>query len=421
MTEAAAPEQRRLVVDYEKFVSAAMVLFMSFVNVGMIEPSPYDLTSLIAMPIWFIGGFKVHRSFILFAGILLIYLISGFIALTPYLNDPSSTIYFYQTVYLVLTGLFFALYSGEKTQQRVELLLVTFCFSSLIAAGAGALGYFDIAGLGAYFSYAGRASGTLKDPNVMGSAVILAILYLTLNLMLGRARSTLLTATGLMIVFSGMFLTFSRGSYASTAVSFAVMMISVFVMSEDPRMKRRILLSAAGALMIVAAVVAVILSLPETREFFSQRTAATQDYDEGPTGRFGNQLRSIPMLLDRFWGFGPLRFRLVFDLDPHNSYVGSFANYGWIGGVLFILLVAVTTFIGLRLLFSKTPYLRQAQAIVPTTLSLFMQGFQIDVDHWRHAFFLIGVVWGLETARQRWLERSASLPLNAAVAQRGGS
>jgi hypothetical protein len=405
MSEAVAPTSRRLVIDYEKIVSVFIFIFIIFINVGMIDPSPYDFASLIAMPLWFLGGFSIHRIFVLLAGILLIYLISGIVALAPYLHDPNSTVYFYQTIYLVVTGLFFALYSGERTQARVELLLVTFTISSLIAAGSGALGYFNIAGTGAHFSYAGRASGTLKDPNVMGSAVILSILFLAQNLILGRARSAILTAAGLMIVFSGMFLTFSRGSYGSTVVSFAVMLISVFVMSEDRRMKRRIILSAAGAILVVALVIVAILSIPETREFFSQRTSATQDYDEGPTGRFGNQIRSIPMLLERFWGFGPLRFRLIFDLDPHNSYVGSFANYGWIGGLLFIVLVALTTFIGLRLLFSKSPYLRQAQVVVPTTLTLFMQGLQIDVDHWRHAFFLIGVVWGLETARQRWMDR----------------
>ena len=45
---------------------------------------------------------------------------------------------------------------------------------SLIAAFCGILGYFDVAGLGdEIFTHAGRASGTFKDPNVLGSYLIL--------------------------------------------------------------------------------------------------------------------------------------------------------------------------------------------------------------------------------------------------------
>jgi predicted metal-dependent enzyme (double-stranded beta helix superfamily) len=33
----------------------------------------------------------------------------------------------------------------------------------------------------------------------------------------------------------------------------------------------------------------------------------------------------------------------------------------------------------------------------------FLQAFQIDVDHWRHVYMLLGMVWGLEAARVTWL------------------
>ena len=31
-----------------------------------------------------------------------------------------------------------------------------------------------------------------------------------------------------------------------------------------------------------------------------------------------------------------------------------------------------------------------------------LQGFQIDIDHWRQLYIMLGAVWGLEAARQRW-------------------
>jgi hypothetical protein len=36
----------------------------------------------------------------------------------------------------------------------------------------------------------------------------------------------------------------------------------------------------------------------------------------------------------------------------------------------------------------------------------FLQAFQIDVDHWRHVYMLLGMVWGLEAARVTWVSRT---------------
>jgi O-antigen ligase len=225
--------------------------------------------------------------------------------------------------------------------------------------------------------------------------------------MLGRARSVLLTSAALLVVFLGMFLAFSRGSYGATVIATGLMIASVYRASRDLKMKRRIVIASAAALAMIVALTALLLTIPETRELFELRTAAVQDYDAGETGRFGNQLRSIPMLLDRFMGFGPLRFRLVFNLEPHNSYIGAFANIGWLGGFMFFLLVGVTAWIGLRMMFTSSPAQRQAQVVVPTLLALFLQGFQIDIDHWRFVFFLLGAVWGLEAQRERSLAQEA--------------
>ena len=128
-----------------------------------------------------------------------------------------------------------------------------------------------------------------------------------------------------------------------------------------------------------------------------------QDYDAGPTGRFGNQLRSLPMLLELPNGFGPLRFRLVFQLEPHNSYINGFASYGWIGGFAWIMIVATTCYVGFRLMFAPSPYRFHAQVWFSALFVLLLQGFQIDIDHWRWVFLSFAAVWGLETARVRWL------------------
>jgi len=360
---------------------------------------------MVAIPLWFLGGFTLHRSFLLFAFLIVAYTILGFLALIPYWSVAESAMYQYQSAYLTFTALFFALFVADRTLERSELILSGFTAGALIGAICGLLGYFDIAGLGETFTKWGRVSGTFKDPNVFGSFLILAALYLSQNLMFARSRHVLATILMLAIIVAADFLSFSRGSWGATIAAMTLMVASAYATTKDIRLKRRIAASTLIAVIIGALVVLVLLSMASTRELFLQRASVTQDYDEGSTGRFGNQMRSLPMLLDRFWGFGPLRFRTIFDLEPHNSYIGAFANTGWLGGFLFVLIVGVTVFIGCRLMFRTSPFQRQAQLFAPVLFAFFMQAFQIDIDHWRHVLMLLGVVWGLEAARQKWEAR----------------
>ena len=172
-------------------------------------------------------------------------------------------------------------------------------------------------------------------------------------------------------------------------------------------MRRRILVMSAVAVAAALVVLVALMSIESVRDLVMQRATVTQDYDEGETGRFGNQLHSLPMLLDRLGGFGPLRFRLFFDIEPHNSYVNAFASYGWLGGASFFLLVGLTVFVGFRLALSPSPYSRAAHVFWPALFVFLVQGFQIDIDHWRHVYLLFGAVWGFETARVRWQGRSS--------------
>ena len=183
-----------------------------------------------------------------------------------------------------------------------------------------------------------------------------------------------------------------------------------FLTAETPRLRRRIVVTALLVTVVAAIAVVALLAHDDIRSFFLQRFKVAQDYDEGANGRFGNQLRSLPMLVDLPLGFGPLRFRNVFGLEPHNSYIGAFANAGWVGGVTFIALVLATAFVGFRLCLAASPYRGLAQVAWPALMVLYLQAFQIDVEKWRQTYFLLGLVWALEVARLRWAARPQSLP-----------
>ncbi|MGO9684231.1 MAG: O-antigen ligase family protein [Beijerinckiaceae bacterium] len=401
---ASAP--RTSAISYQSLVDAAFAVFVFLGMMSLIEPSPYDFMSLVAIPLWAMGGFSIHRSQVLILVLWCIFEVAGFAALMPYWHEADPRLYQLQSLYLFVTVIFFTLYFAQRTERRAEICLHAYTAGAIMAAFIGILGYLDVGGLGAALTTVeGRVSGTFKDPNVLGSYLILSSTFLLHRLLIGAAKWPLATFAALLLSMTGTFISYSRGSWAGTIVSLGVMTVSTYLTSETPRTRRRIVLMAGLAISLCLLAVLAILSHQETREFFLQRAAPTQDYDEGVTGRFGNQIRSLPLLLDRPEGFGPLRFRLIFGLEPHNSYIGAFANDGWIGGFAWVLLVATSVFVGFRLMFVQSPYRGFAQVFFPTLFALLLQGFQIDVDHWRQAFLCFGAVWGLEAARQRWMAR----------------
>ncbi len=402
--ELALPRPRRtLSLDYQRAVDAVFACFVFFGMLSLIEPSPYDFLALLAIPVWALGGFSLHRALVPILLLWIVFEAAGFLALMPYWDEHDAQLYQWQSLYLFATTVFFTIFFSERTLARGELCLKAFTAGAVVAALVGLVGYLDVGGYGpALTTYEGRVSGTFKDPNVFGSYLVLSAAYLMQGLLLGTTRRPLLTFGSLLLVLLGVFVSFSRGSWGATLGALTLTVVSGYLTADSSRLRRRIVAMTAVAGLAALVALGGMLSVPDVRDFFLQRAAVTQDYDDGVTGRFGNQVRSLPMLVERFEGFGPLRFRLIFGLEPHNSYIGGFANDGWIGGFAWIAITLTSCFVGVRLMFVGSPFRRLAQVYAPTLFVLLVQGVQIDVDHWRQLFLCFGAVWGMEAARLRW-------------------
>jgi hypothetical protein len=404
---AAAPRGVPLLRLLQAFAYFLLACFIVFICFTFLRPSPYDFFALPAMAMWLCLGICLHRSSVPFVALLFLYHFGLLIALLPYFDEPRPVEWTYQSAYLMVTAIFFAMLFADDTARRIEFVLKAYLVSCLFAAGAGIASYFDLFG-GILFKMDGRAAGVFEDPNVLGSFLIPAVLYLLSNLLLGRSRFPLLSAAGLALLAAGIFFAFSRGSWGATIIAVGTMAALMHRTSASSRLRRRIVLLTIAAATLGGVAVSGALTVEGIAERFADRAQVTKDYDEGVTGRFGNQLRSLPMLVKMPNGFGPLRFRLIFGLEPHNSYIGGFANGGWLGGFAFLGLVAATTYVGFRLCLSPSPFQREAQIVWPALLIFFLQAFQIDVDHWRHVFLLFGMVWGLEAARVSWAVAQAA-------------
>lgn len=402
LTAGEAPTSR-LAEKYQKAVTLFVAIFVFCGAISLIEPSPYDLAALIALPLWMLGGFRVNQFIVILAVAWTIRELAAFAALMPYWNEPDPRLFQFQSLYLYVTVIFFTIFFAERTQERAEAALRAYAASTVLSAVVAIMSYLNLFGLDALTTIEGRVAGTFKDPNVFGSYLTLGAVIFLHSLLVGRARWPSLSALSLGLVLTGVFLSFSRGSWGATIFALLLTAGAAFATHRDARMRRRIILTAFAGFAILALVLLIVLSQDSIREFFLQRAKLEQDYDGGVTGRFGNQLRSLPMLLERPMGFGPLRFRLVFDLEPHNSYIGAFANGGWVGGLSWIVIVLASVYVGFRLMLKPSPYRDYAQMVFPALLALLLQGFQIDIDHWRQLFLMCGLLWGLEAARRRWI------------------
>ncbi|GJD55971.1 O-antigen ligase family protein [Methylobacterium dankookense] len=396
---------------------ALFVAFIFFACFAFSDASPYDLVALPTMLIWLCLGVRLHRGVVPLLGLLMLYLVAIVIALIPYLDESVPVTWTVQLVYLAVTGIFFAMFFADETQSRMELALQAYTVSCLFSAVLGIMGYLGLIGVEDLFYKYGRASGTFQDPNVFGSFLTLGALYLMRNLLTGETRRPILSFLSLLVLLAGIFLSFSRGSWAGSVVATAVMVGAVYLTSDSPRLRRRILVLVGATLVLGIVILLALLSIESVRTMFLERATVTKDYDEGETGRFGNQIRGIAMLLELPLGMGPMHWRLIFGLEPHNSYIGSFANGGWLGGAVFIGLVLATGFVGFRLMARPSPFRTHAQIVWPALLMFFLQALQIDIEKWRHVYMMLGMVWALEAARLRWAARR--VPYAAGVSSSG--
>jgi hypothetical protein len=391
-SEAAARRPLRLPLLPLQRASLWLLVFSG--GLVIVEPSPYEVTFAITALLFALTGLRFSARFVPLLVLLVLFNLGGACALIPYLGEQPSVMFVAISAYMMVTSLFFAALMAEDAMARLELIRSSYIASAWVVGIIALLGYFDVAGLGQYFSLYDRASGTFKDPNVLGPFLILPIVYIFQGVILFRTGfiAAMLLAS---VPLAALFLSFSRGAWVHIVASIAVMMLLTLLTSRSQRERSRIVLLLIVALIGIAAMLALALSIEPIRALFEQRASLDQSYDLGVTGRFGNQLRAIPLLLDLPNGFGPLRFRVHFTEDPHNVYVNAFASYGWLGGLSYAALILCTWIVGWRTVLTRSPFQSHAIAIWATLSVVTVQGFQIDTDHWRHFYLLLGLIWGL--------------------------
>jgi hypothetical protein len=411
----ARPELRS--VSVAALRKAVLWLFVVCGATALVEPSPYEFMFVVAVGAYARGGLSFDATMAPLVLWLALLNAGGLLALVPFTDDEKAVMFVAISIYMAMTAIFFAAVVAGDPLRRIQTVRSGYVVAGLLAATFGILGYFNVAGLGPLFTLYDneRASGPFKDPNVFGPFLITPVVWIVQDLLLGRTKRPLASLAAIGVMTLGVFLSFSRGAWGDYAASIGLLFALTLVTSPSPRLRRRIATSAVAGLLGIAVLLAIALSVPEIRAMFFERFSLNQYYDMGETGRFGDQARSVALLLERFFGFGPLQFRHVMHQDPHEVYLNAFASYGWLGGLSFFAFTASTLFVGWRLVFTRGPFQAEAIPVWSCLFAQMVQGLQIDTDHWRHLYLLFGLLFGLASGDRASRKRTPSAPAFVAV------
>lgn len=367
-----------------------------------IEPSPYEFVATIAGLLFLLLGMSVRPALAPLLLLLVLMNIGYAVAVVPVSDQSKPVTWVFVSAFLAATAIFYAVVVGTNTQWRLSLLLRGYLASAFVASLAALIGYFHLLGsVSDVLVLYGRARGTFNDPNVLGAFLILPMLLLFQRVMAGRymVRSALV----LPVLLAALFLTFSRGAWAQLVLAGTVLMALTFITSRSAHERLRIVFVAMAGILAITVLVTALLSVGEVSQLFSERAALEQDYDTGRFGRFGRYGLGADIALEHPLGIGPLQFWLLFVEDPHNSFLNAFLSGGWLAGFCYLALAVVTIVMSTRFLFVRTPWQPLYHAIYAAYVGTIAESAIIDIDHWRHYFLILGLLWGLMAASRQYV------------------
>jgi len=384
--------------SFDQFRNAVVWLLMVSSWFVIKEPAPCDLLFVVSFALFVTSGLRISALIAPMVLYLLLYNLGGFISFIEVAEEDRAGMFVITSIYMSISALFFAFYIAEDPVGRFAFIRNGYIVAAVIGSLIALAGYFDVAGLADTLSPIQRAQGTFKDPNVLSTYLIPPAAILIQGIILGRQRHPLLSAAALAVIAAAIFLAFSRGAWMNFVACTLLLVLITFALTPSLALRSRIvLLSVIGAGIMVVMVI-FLLSIPEVRQLFLDRATLLKSYDAGETGRFANQLNSIPFLLTRPLGFGPTLFDRVFGEAPHNVFINAFSAYGWLGGLSYLLLIVSTITIGIKTILTRTPWQNISIVIFCPLFTTILQGVQIDTDHWRHFYWLLGLMWGLYAA-----------------------
>jgi len=397
LSPSVAPPLRRRSATH---ILALVLVWLTVVSGAAVasEPAPVDVLTLgLVMLLPLIGLVAISRPLVGLLALMLVAAAGAYLAAGMAVEVGKAVTHTSVSLYLYVATFILAAFVAKRPEAHTRLILDAYLWAATLAALAGIVGYFDLfPGAHELLTRYDRATGLFKDPNVFGPFLVPALVYAASRLAVLPVRKGIVPLVVLLLAGLAMLLSFSRGAWFNLMVALAVYGVLYLLTLRSRRARLRFACLAAAGLLALAALIAVALQLDAVARLYDERAALTQSYDEGPEGRFGGQLKAAALALDNPLGLGAQQFVPHYHHEePHNVYVAMLLNAGWLGGLAFIALVGSTALWGLVHAFERGPTQPLFLVVYASLLGHVLEGFIIDLDHWRHFYLLMALAWGL--------------------------
>ena len=368
----------------------AMFCLFGFVQ---IEPAPTDLLLIALLSLGLVLGhlsLNHVRQDSVVNFLIWVFLIANVVSLIVAPDFLGSTRYVFITLLLMFLFYFLQLYITSR--RRMQAVVFGYIVSGLLSIGLITMGYLEI-GPGDLFIEQTRARAFFKDANVFGPFLVPVIVILVAeiwqpNLIQGK---NLLKIGIVGLLTMGVFLSFSRAAWANLLLSLGIYFL---LRLRDLDRQRLMLMLKLGILGIVALI--VLINVLDLQDFLAYRASAVQSYD---SERFDAQLFGLRTGFSHLGGLGPGALDNAF-FAPHSLYIRTFGEHGILGFLSLIGVMVVLMWRVLKVSLSQRPYLYglSATAVFAIGCGLVFNSFVIDTIHWRHYWWVLGMLWVVSRA-----------------------
>jgi hypothetical protein len=436
--DAAAPRlgipAQRLADNFLHFVLYICILSSFFV---FVQPAPYEYIAVVLGAAAILARVRFNRALLpllilllardFFGALSLLQIVdSGWmrtagspeVLLEDYQWDDSAR-FLATSFYLGLTGVLFGCIFVQDTTRRLATLRSAYVMAAVIATILGLLGYFNLffnflPGL-EVFSLNDRPVAGFKDPDLFGCWLIPPLAWLIQRIITEKVRVRDILAS--LIIFTGILMDFSRAAWGSLAFTIVFLVYLLYLTQNDRRSRNRIFVlvicgAVAGLLIFMA-----LSSIDVVHDMFVQRFHLFQSYDidADNRSRLALQRDSLREIFNHPLGMAPWGFAHYTGWVSHNVYLGVMLNHGWFGGIAFLTLVLLSLVVGFQSMWVRTPWQPFLIATYVPFVALLLEALIADIDHWRHFYLLLGVIWALSARaaqfryQRRWNGAAAEL------------
>lgn len=378
-------------VPTKKIATGLLWLAVFLGGFVFVEPAPYELFLALLIPGWLLFGMRVPRAVGPLFVLMFVFLAGGILAATQAKDFSTQPVYYAVTAFLVFSSCFFACLIAEDTS-RLNTIVRAWIAAALVTTVLGIAGYFGLTG--DLFTKFGRAAGGFQDPNVFGPFLIFPFVELVRRALTRPMMEALRSGALALVIFAGIFLSFSRGAWGLTVVATLLTGVLLFATERSAKGRARLLALAAVGVVLVAILIGAALSIPEVSSLFADRAQLEQSYDAGRLGRFARHAIGFNLVLDHPLGIGAIEFGRTFGEDEHDIWLKALTTYGWLGFAAFVSLVVWTLAAAFPLVFRSGPLQGVTQIAYIVFFGHILMAAVIDIDHWRHVYLLFGILWG---------------------------